>query len=125
MSAIVGGSLFPTPLVAQVGAVILLFLAVAAYCLPSATGERAGILFWLAMIFFGLLIEGQITVARSGFGVQQALALRDATFSLFIVIGTYGILSTLLTRCDLRDVSTALWGGARGHDSDGDCSLDR
>ena len=109
LSAIVGGSLFPDSAGSEVGGHIAV-PGRAAVLLAFCDWGKGRHLFWLAMIFFGLLIEGQITVAEeAGSASSRHWHRQSATFSLFIVtIGTYGILSTLSTM-RFATVSTALW----------------
>jgi hypothetical protein len=96
--AIVGGALFPTIGPSIAAGVIIIFLSLLAVVLVLREKAWMQHSFWLAIIAFGLLIQLQITLARSGFGINQALSSRYATCSLLIVIGTYSILSNLSSR---------------------------
>ena len=84
--AIIGGALFPIVLVAQAAGAIILLTAIAAVVLARLDWKGGRHTFWLALILFGLMTEAQTTVGRTGFGPQQALSSRYATFSLFVVI---------------------------------------
>lgn len=119
--SIVGGALYPGPtlLVAQTAGGLLLVLTTVAILLALGDWQGGKHIFWLAMILFGLITEGQTTVGRAGgpeigkWGVEQALSSRYATFSLFVVIGAYGIVCNI-TRKEFSRQAAAAWGGLVG-----------
>jgi hypothetical protein len=107
--AIVGGSLFQSLGLAMMAGAIILSLVLASVFLAFRVGDFRRQTFWLSVLAYGLLVQAQTTVARSGFGPGQALSSRYATFSLLIVIGAYAILSSLNDEKRARLIS-GLWG---------------
>ncbi len=53
---------------------------------------------WIALALFSLGSTTIYTIGRSGFGVQQALSSRYATFTIFLAIGVYLIFLYLINR---------------------------
>lgn len=105
----VGGSLFPMALLATIAGIVILILAGLAFAIARTDRKWADYSFWLAAIIFGILIQLQVTVGRSGFGTGQAISSRYATYSVFIVLGVYGILSAHLAAKRSPFVA-ATWG---------------
>jgi hypothetical protein len=94
--AILGASLVASVWWAMVlGAAIIALVFVAFLC-TAKTRRWGDCSLWISCIAFELLVALQVTVSRSGFGVAQALSSRYATYSVVVVIGLYGLLSTLL-----------------------------
>jgi hypothetical protein len=90
-----GAALFSTVSVAATAGVIILAITALAKMLVLAQQSVARHSYWLAIIVFALLVALQTAAGRSGFGSEQALSSRYATFSLLIPIGVYAILSSL------------------------------
>ena len=105
----VGGALFPITLLAKAGGVVILILVLFATVISRTDRKWAEDSFWLAAIVFSILVQLEVTVGRSGFGVGQATSSRYATYSIFIVLGLYGILSARLAASRSPFVS-AVWG---------------
>jgi hypothetical protein len=68
------------------GIVIILFLLVACVKIWKSKQARQFV-FPLALVLNSLLILGSIAVGRAGFGAEQALASRYASFSICLVVG--------------------------------------
>jgi hypothetical protein len=108
-AVILGASLFPTERMAGICGFTLLAV-VAALCLVAFKRRKwVEYSFWFALILLGLLILGQITLARSALGPAQPLASRYATNSLLVVIGVYAILCAMFAEGSMA--FTALWLG--------------
>ncbi len=108
-ATIVGGALFPDLSAAITGGAILLFLSAASIVLTVRLGKAQEYSFWLAIVIYGILVNAQTTVGRTGFGTAQGLSSRYATFSLSTVVGVYAILSSLNFE-KLTRVVPSLWG---------------
>jgi hypothetical protein len=111
-ATILGASLFPAERMAEICGFTLLAV-VAALCLVAFKRRKwVEYSFWFALILLGLLILGQISLARSALGPAQPLASRYATDSLLVVIGAYAILCALFA--EGSTAFTALWIGLFG-----------
>ena len=108
-ATIVGGALFPAVIEATTAGGMILILSAMAVITVLLLNRGARHSFWLAVIAWGLLVQAQITVARSGFGTGYALSSRYATFSILVLIGTYGILSLLIAVKPSLPI-VAMWG---------------
>ena len=106
---VVGGALSPALLIATTAGVVIMLLAAASTVLSLADKDRGTYSFWLGIIVFSLLAGGATTVGRAGYGPDQALSTRYATFSELAVIGVYGILSCMTARRRAVPVA-AMWG---------------
>jgi hypothetical protein len=104
---VVGGALFPDFALAKWGGVFLLAIAAIALALAAARRRLPQCAFWLALAAFGLAAQAEVAWGRTPFGSGQALSSRYATFSLFLVLGVYGVLATLLAERAGRLVTTA------------------
>jgi hypothetical protein len=94
-ATIIGSSLFHVVDVATLAGAIVLLLIAAVAVLVYKEDQWGRHSFWLAVLVYGLLIQLQITVGRSLYGVEQAISSRYTTCSLLIIIGVYAILSNL------------------------------
>jgi len=90
---VVGGALFPSPLAAKWGGLALLAIAAIGVAAVVRRRKLPQSAFWLAVTAFGLLTQAEVAWGRTPFGNGQALSSRYATFSLFVVVGVYGILA--------------------------------
>jgi hypothetical protein len=108
-----GSSLFWQPNFALVGGFLiacLVFAGVLSIYRATKLGELS---FWLALILFSFLFLASITVGRSGFGVEQAMTSRYASFSVLAVIGLYATFVKLAFETRSR-ASMALLGALSG-----------
>ena len=107
--AVVGAALFPIPVLVTLAGLLLLLIVAITPLLLFQNGKLRENSFWLTAMAFGLLTQVQVAIGRSPFGTGQAISSRYATFSLFVVVGVYGALSTLYFEQVSRAVST-VWG---------------
>jgi len=110
---IVGAALFPDLFYATTGGVLLLLLSAAAVVLTLMYGKGRQYSFWLAIMVYGLLVNAQITLGRTGFGPAQGMSSRYVVHSLLTVVGLYAVLCNLNVEKLTRTVS-ALWGAVLG-----------
>ena len=94
---VVGGALFPDLALAKWCGLLLLAIAAVGFGLIVVRGKLSQSAFWLTVLAFGLLTQAEVAWGRTPFGNSQALSSRYATFSLFVIIGVYGLLATLLS----------------------------
>jgi hypothetical protein len=107
-AAILGGSFFHGIYAGMIVGVIVLLLIAAVVILLYQKGHWRRHSFWLAVLSYGFLIQLQITLGRSNYGLEQALSPRYSTCSLLIIIGIYAILSNLRGK-KLGRVIFGLW----------------
>jgi hypothetical protein len=93
---VVGGALFPLPGLAKWGGVVLLSIVALVVWLAYRRRKLRECAFWLGLLAFGLLTQAQVAWGRTPFGSGQALSSRYATFSLFVILGFYGILASII-----------------------------
>lgn len=84
----VGGGLFDQPATALIAGVIVLVLMAVAVAFVFLKRQWAEQSFWLAILAFGLANVGVTVIGRAGFGANQALSSRYATFSIPLIIAT-------------------------------------
>ncbi len=95
-TTLVGGSLFPLPTPAKWLGLLLLAIGAVTFGLVVAQRSMLQCTFWLTVATFGLLTQAEVAWGRTPFGNDQAMSSRYATFSLFVIVGVYGALATLL-----------------------------
>ena len=69
--------------------------------------------FWVALLLYSSLVLASVTAGRAGFGAEQALVSRYASFSILAVVGVYAILAkaVLERRSGIRIVSLVVLSG--------------
>lgn len=88
-----GGALFWQQSSALVAGVLVAALAVGGLFLvlkERALGEYS---FWVSLLLYSFLVLASVTAGRAGFGAEQALVSRYASFSILAVVGVYAILA--------------------------------
>jgi hypothetical protein len=96
----------PVPALA-LGAVIVCITAATVFLVYRA-GRFGESSFWLALLAFGLLCLGSLTLGRAGGGLGSALQPRYITFTILAVIGVYAMLLKLWLERSSRTVPVLL-----------------
>jgi hypothetical protein len=110
---LLGSSLFWQQGAALAGGAVVAVLAAASLLLLYRGGKLGEGSFWAALVLFSLVILASITVGRMGFGIEQALISRYASFPILAVVGVYAMLVKLVS--DQRSqINTALLGTLSG-----------
>jgi len=92
---LLGSALFPERWPAFATGIGLLLAAAVAVARTGRRGAREGAAFWLSLMAFSAWMLLSITAGRAGFGVDQALASRYASYSLLGVIGLLALVAKL------------------------------
>ena len=102
-----GGALFWQQGSAFAGGLLVACLAVVSLLLVYKDGKLGECSFWVSLLLYSSLVLASITLGRSGFGAEQALNSRYATFSVLAVVGVYAMLAKLAfeKRSSVRMVS--------------------
>jgi len=91
-----GGSLFWQQSSAFAGGLLLACLALVSLLLIYKKGKLGEYSFWLSLLLYSFLILAAITIGRSGgFGAEQALVSRYASFSILAAVSIYAMLVKL------------------------------
>jgi len=78
------------------GGLLLACLALGSLFLIYRKGKLGEYSFWISLLLYSFLVMAAITLGRSGgFGVEQALVSRYASFSLLAVVSIYAMLVKL------------------------------
>jgi hypothetical protein len=102
--SLLGSALFWQQNLAFVAGLLLAGLALISLALIYGYGRLGANSFWVSLLLYSFLTLAAITMGRSGFGADQALSSRYATFSILAVVSVYAMLvkMTLERRTSLR-----------------------
>jgi hypothetical protein len=89
---LLGSSLFWQHNSALVGGSLLICFALLSLLLIYKNRKVGEYSFWISLLLYSFLILVSVTLGRSGFGAEQALASRYTSFSILAVICVYALL---------------------------------